>query len=522
MIDRMLLGIFCVLQVSGAAPAAALSFKARIAKVEQALLQWRVAEAEKALEPLARAAPNHPRILYLRGEILFLDGKYDEALKVLRAVVKKKRSSLQLKAQRDLVVATAAVVASYKEHRSEGGHFRIFTSKGRDELLAPFAAETLEGIRAAMKQDLGHAPADPIRVEIYPSPEDLARVSPLTLREINRSGTIALCKYNRLMIVSPRALLRGYAWRDALAHEYVHLVVSRLSHNEVPIWLHEGLAKLLDTRWREPPEAEPPLSPAQEHLLAQALRTGKLIRWEQMHPSIAKLPSQQAAALAFAQVQTAVHFLVKRINRSGLQRLIESIRRGQSCWEALRQTAGMSRGQFLSAWRKYLAGLGLRSLPDLVQPKLRFGKQKSKEKRIAAIKEKRARRFLRLADLLRSRQLTRAAIIEYEKARKILGQRDDLVANHLARSYLEISSPAQAISALMPVLEYYPELPGPQVTMGIAHLRNGDPARAVKHLKVALRINPFNPELHCSLAQALKNLSAKEAHRHAELCNVLR
>ena len=45
------------------------------------------------------------------------------------------------------------------------------------------------------------------------------------------------------MAVTPRALLRGYPWRDTLAHEYVHLVISRLSHNRVPVWLHEGLAE---------------------------------------------------------------------------------------------------------------------------------------------------------------------------------------------------------------------------------------------------------------------------------------
>ena len=36
---------------------------------------------------------------------------------------------------------------------------------------------------------------------------DLARVSTLTIKEIETSGTIALCKWNRLMIVSPRALV---------------------------------------------------------------------------------------------------------------------------------------------------------------------------------------------------------------------------------------------------------------------------------------------------------------------------
>jgi cytochrome c-type biogenesis protein CcmH/NrfG len=71
---------------------------------------------------------------------------------------------------------------------------------------------------------------------------------------------------------------------------------------------------------------------------------------------------------------------------------------------------------------------------------------------------------------------------------------------------------------LLPVLEYYPDLPGPQVTMGIACLRSGEATRAEQHLKVALRLNPFNPEIHCNLVQALKARSTEESKRYATLC----
>ena len=47
-------------------------------------------------------------------------------------------------------------------------------------------------------------------------------------------------------------LTTGYDWLDTVSHEYVHLVVSRKSRNTVPIWMHEGLAKYLESRWRGP------------------------------------------------------------------------------------------------------------------------------------------------------------------------------------------------------------------------------------------------------------------------------
>src|SRR6202011_3245409 len=114
--------------------------------------------------------------------------------------------------------------------------FVVWYAPGKDSLLASYALEALEKAWAALGDDFGSRPSEPVRVEIYPEVSDLARVSPLTLKEIETSGTIALCKYNRLMIVSPRALVHGYPWLDTLAHEYTHFIVSRLSRNTVPIW----------------------------------------------------------------------------------------------------------------------------------------------------------------------------------------------------------------------------------------------------------------------------------------------
>jgi tetratricopeptide (TPR) repeat protein len=513
--------ILLLLGLVVASPAAATTPALRrgLMQVERLLVTWQIDEAEQALAPLARQAPDLPRVLRLRAEVLFHRGAYAEALKIAREGARRARTDLRIKALRNLIGSTADVVKGYAEHRTAGGHFRLFAPKGKDELLFPFAEQTLEAMYKRVQQELGYAPRDPIRVEIYPGPEALAQVSPLTIEEIERSGTIALCKYNRLMIVTPRALPRGYTWLDTLGHEYLHLIISRISHNSVPIWLHEGLAKYYEAGWRLPAGTPPPLAPTQEHLLAEALRASRLIRWEQMHPSMAKLPDQRSTALAFAEVQTAIDFIVRTAGAGALRKMIDALRVGKTDWQALQAATGYERTLFDQAWRKHLRGLNLRRLTGLVPPELRFGKTPTREQRIAAVKEGRARKLLRLAELLRSRSLTLAAIIEYQKARTLLGPRDELVANHLARAYLEVSSPVQAIGALLPVVEYYPEFPGSQVTLGTAYLRSGDLRAAERHLKIALRINPFDPEIHCGLARALKSSSAEDASLHARLCS---
>src|SRR5690606_37337088 len=157
-----------------------------------------------------------------------------------------------------------------------------------DATIAELAGEVLDTAWEVIGTDLGLKPSDPIRVEILGAPSDLAKLSPLTEIEIENTGTIALSKYNKLMVVSPRATLFGYPWMDTLVHEYTHLIVSRIAHDSVPVWLQEGIARFEQTRWRRPPEVV--LSATEQALLTAALRKGRLISLDEMHPSMAKLP----------------------------------------------------------------------------------------------------------------------------------------------------------------------------------------------------------------------------------------
>jgi len=70
-------------------------------------------------------------------------------------------------------------VKGYREQQSP--HFRVSFPPGREELLVPFAIETLEAMRSRMKDDLGYAPPDVIRIEIYP-----ARRRPSTGLDVDR------------------------------------------------------------------------------------------------------------------------------------------------------------------------------------------------------------------------------------------------------------------------------------------------------------------------------------------------
>ena len=72
----------------------------------------------------------------------------------------------------------------------------------------------------------------------------------------------------------------------------------------------------------------------------------------------------------------------------------------------------------------------------------------------------------------------------------------------LGRTYLVLGEPDRALKALEPIQPVYPDLPWPHVIAGAAKMAKGEPAAAIVELRAALATNPFDPEVHCTLADA--------------------
>ncbi len=515
---------------------ATLSTFARAAQADEvadALRLLSEQRIEEATPIVARLHTQKPTGLtqFLDGEIEFAAGQYAAAHDSLVAALKSPADLGPLedeaKELADLAARTDLVTRGFAEKRS--AHF-IIRYAPADALLVGYALTTLESAYAAIGDDLGYRPPAPVRVEIYGEVADLARVSPLTEKEIETSGTIALCKFNRLMIVSPRALLAGYPWRDTLNHEYTHFVISRASYENVPIWLHEGLAKFAEQRWRRGPGNDGGLTPTMEHLLATGLARHHLITFEQMHPSMAKLPSQEDAALAFAEVYEAVHYLHGKFGMAGLRGLIIGLRDTHDLSKAVTRVTGRSFAEFQSDWRSWLSAQSLHTHPGLLPAHLRFKKgQKGADEdadddggQTQAIAEDKARKWARLGGLLRGHHHLPAAALEYERAAKLVGPANLLVANRLARTYLEMGQPERAIAVVEPTLLLYPDQAAPHALAGEALLAKGDFAGARAHFEAEIGISPFDPAAHCGLSTVYAQLGdARKDDEHAT-CQALK
>ncbi|MCB9534701.1 MAG: hypothetical protein H6704_00370 [Myxococcales bacterium] len=498
------------------APARAEVSAERLTQLHELVTDWQVEEARDGLAPLLDSDPQDIGVRFVLARVLYFEGRYADALHTLDAIIGDLGGAAPpgMRALRDEVAATHDALKDFDEFVTDDGRFLV-RFKGRDRLMVPYVLDVLQKADAVLSADFAYRPRGRIVVEIYPEIRYLAAVSPLTEEEIETSGTIALCKYNRLMFTSPRALVRGYGWQDTVAHEFVHYYVTKVSRNTVPIWLHEGIAKFQESRWRFAPGKA--LEPPQEDLLARSLKEDKLITFDQMHPSMAKLPSQEAASLAFAQVHTVIDFLHRKKGYAGLNALIGRLKAGDSMDAALQRAYGWDLDGLWTTWRAQLRSLGLKTYPGLVQTSLKFkrpgdpeGDDAEAEPEYATIEQKRVKDLAHIGELLRARDRHKAALMEYRKAIVLGGDGNPVVQNGAAASMLHLGRAAEVPETLERVSQYYPGFVNTHLHLGKALKALGRTEEAVASFEAAVGINPFHPEPHQALAELYTTLGRTE------------
>jgi tetratricopeptide (TPR) repeat protein len=488
-----------------------------VIKAARFLTTSRLDEARALLGDLEKRAPDAPEVKWLAAELAFQTGDYAGSIKLLDKVPDDAVDHM-VGQTRKLAQSTLNVTEMFTETKSPGGHFIIRYAAGSpDAAIADLAGEVLDKAWATVGDDLGIKPADPIRIELLGTPSDLAKLSPLTEQDIETTGTIALSKYNKLMVVSPRATLFGYPWMDTLVHEYTHLVVSRLSYDAVPVWLQEGIARFEQSRWRRPPEVK--LGATEQALLTAALKKGRLITLDEMHPSMAKLPSQDAAALAYAEVYTLAGWIHGKIGYPGIRALLVDQKDGKSARRAVADALGMSWSDVDKEWRASLKGAGDAKARAGKPIKFAKGGVDSENVGLDTVNA-RARKFARLGGMLRARNMKEAAAVEYEKALAVAP--DPFVSGKLARTLVELGKNDRAIELATPLVAADADDATAAVTLGIARSARHEWADAVAAYEQALRVSPFDPQTRCGLADAYAEIGDSRAARERTACSQLK
>ncbi|MGC3999884.1 MAG: tetratricopeptide repeat protein [Anaeromyxobacter sp.] len=451
-------------------------------------------------------------ILYAAGALRFHEQRYPEALQLLET---------SGAGSAEYVALARAAQAVTKDHvRAEGEHFVVSCPKGKDEVLVPYLLDALERQRAALVKALGPVPPGKVTVELVNDVKQLAALTTLSEAEVRTSGTVAVSKFNKLMMLSPKALLKGYDWLDTAAHEYTHTAVTARTRNRAPIWLQEGLAKWFEAAWRGGTDALTPFSAA---LVKDAVASRSLVTFQEMHPSLAKLPSQERAALAYAQVVLAMEHLVQARGPQALGRLTGEIGEGKPVETAVADAAGVPFDRFLADWRKHMATRPLPRGGDHELRRLRFKddpKQAGGE--WSEIGDQEAQGWARLGEIFRARGRWGAARQEYAKAYQKVGARIPILSGQYALAASMSGAKPEAEKVLGEALAWNPDYPALNLQLARLLLDRGQLQQARDHLLAANRQDPFDPEIHAGLSKVLEALGDPGgASREARFARIL-
>jgi hypothetical protein len=274
-----------------------------------------------------------------------------------------------------------------------------------DRALQPLIVETVVKARDALTSDLGATWPKPTRITVVRDLMSLSAMTGLPKEAAMTTGTVAVAKWGRVTLLSPRASRHGYSWRDTIAHELTHLAVTRATIDRAPLWLQEGVAKREEVRWRDPGpfDDRPPVDSVVDKGISMKLD----LPLDKLGPSIAMLPSADVAMVAFAEVTSFVRYLAESQSKGTLNRLFLEMRTQKTADDALRAATGDDLKGWDAKWRAHLSE-DRKARPD--REPFTFLAIDIPPAKVRDVRER-----VRLAELLHGREHPRAALEELDK-----------------------------------------------------------------------------------------------------------
>lgn len=437
-------------------------------------------DVARGRELLRDADAGDAEIALEQARLAIYEGECDQATQILarRDVSATGDGAHLVEIARGCARATAATVMV----RDDAHGVVVRVQDDEDVALVPLLAETASRVRATLVKDLGVELPLPMRIELVRDQFTLAAMTGLPEEAARTTGTVAVAKWGRVTMISPRATGRGYAWLDTLAHELTHLALSRGTRDKAPLWLQEGVAKREETRWR----AREPLDdvPSPDSIAAIGIDKGLGLPIDKLGPSIAMLPSPEQAQVAFAEVTSFIRYWAAQAGEEALPQLLLRLRDSSGSDALDRAIEAVSGADFATwdkRWRTHLA-----SASKDVPPELAPGGAVPHQSAVS--------RGVRLGQLLLERGHARHATTHFRKAQE-LAPREASTRCFLAESLLAEKSPEsreRAAAILANEADIQSRFGRYFSLRGMLH-----PDAAERAFRLAISLDPLDPGVAC-------------------------
>lgn len=455
-------------------------------------------QMESAGVKLKKAELTEDERNFAEGIYLFYEGKYRKALeKVSKASI---TSEFDWK---EHIRIMQEISAGFRQEKISGFLVRYQPS---DRIMLPYLREFLPEINRRMKQVFG-LKADGVVLEIYPDKEKFLAASLLSEEEQKRSGTVAIAKFNRLLILSPRLLPYGYNWRDTVCHEYIHYIIGHMTAMDIPLYLNEGIARTCGSLWRE---KEISLAASVKSTLGLAKEDG-FIPFEKFRRGMPSLPNQKEVSLAFAEVNYLVFSLIKKFGLKKLSAMLSGAGKIGFKKSFLKQFGSLE--EFLTDYWSNLRNNNWRHrgvVPDFIYW------EKTDEFALFSIKD-----FIRLGDRLRIKREFPLALLQYKKA-EVKEPENSIVLVKIAKTYETMKEFNKAEKYFSLALSAGPDNFVCLTSFSRFLFKRARYKECIPLLKKALTRNPFYREGYRRLSEIYEKLGKpRDGKKYREMMELL-
>lgn len=476
---RLFAPLLACLGLLAPAPASAQG-PSRAQAIADAITELDVERARSLLEKTDSASPT---IAFERARLAIYVGDCDTASAILASAELGSTAEGAGLAELAKSCAKATAGALVQEDKQAGVWIRL--QDEADRALVPYIVDVAVRARRQIESDLGTVLPRPLRIDLVRDLFTLSAISGLPVTAAETTGTVAVARWGRVTMISPRATHLGYPWEDTLAHEIAHLALTRASRDRAPLWLQEGVAKREETRWREPRPFD--ATPSADSVARRALLTGRSVGVDKLGPSIAMLPTPEAAATAFSEVTSFVAYWVRENGVPALHLLSNDLKggAGEDANAALRSVTGYDLSAWISKWQSsLLSQMDEEPVTVASAPHKRMSGADSPARRT------------RLGDLLFSRGHSREAASQFEPAVKGLGS-EPALRFRWARALCDAGREADARAALGRLEDVRSVHGGWQALTGRFSKQAGDGPAAETAFGLGIAVDPLSEDVAC-------------------------
>jgi tetratricopeptide (TPR) repeat protein len=291
-------------------------------------LQGREDEARRLLVDSLKIEPALTEASLVLGAVLYQAGDLDGAIDVYQQALTSAPDQPRLVQQLEAWRKEAALHRGFG--RKLGDHFTVLFEGPAEAQLADRAVSLLEASYLRIATALYTYPSGVITVVLYTREQ---------FRDITQSPEWAGGSFDgRIRVPVQGALENPAEFQRVLSHELTHALVRSIAGRSVPLWLDEGLAVTFDGSD----------SPRGDALIGRAVTLLPLSRLERSFASL----SAAEAAIAYAESAVAVREIFARSGAPAMVGLLEAIGRGVPFAPAFEQNILISYAEFDAKLRR--------------------------------------------------------------------------------------------------------------------------------------------------------------------------